>query len=180
MNFVVTSFLENDSHHDVTIMNFRRPFVGGDAPDLLLAAMPVDLARVGSAARRRECGTNNCCTPSASTRHDRPCTPAICSTCRRRCTTLGRPTTPRPRPTCTTRMPPRRISNAARNEAISYAAYNAHQASVRDRTGGRRPREGRHARRHPATDDRTWATTPISRRPWATRRRRWAIASRRR
>ena len=50
--------------------------------------------------------------------------PAICSTCRPRCTTPGRRTTARQRSICITKKLSAADIELARNEAISYAAYN--------------------------------------------------------
>ena len=49
--------------------------------------------------------------------------PATCSICRRPCTTLGRPTTTRRTSICIKRRLSPLDVEAARHEAISYAAY---------------------------------------------------------
>ena len=75
------------------------------------------------AGRSPGCGTRPCSTPSAATRPRRPCTPATCSTRRPPCGTRGPRTTRRPTATSSTEKHEADDVAAAREAAISYAAY---------------------------------------------------------
>ena len=120
-------------------------------------------------------GTRRSSTPSGARSRRPPSTPGTCSTRRPRCGTPGRPTTRTPPGYLVTEKHAAADVAAARNEAISYAAYRRPERALHQ---GRR----RLATRCPSSPT-SWtpcATRSTSRRPRATARPRSATGSRRR
>ena len=110
-------------------------------------------------------GTRRCSTRSAGRSRTRRSMPATCSTPRSRCGMPGRPTTRPPAATSSRRSITASDATAARNEAISYAAYRRPDVALPQ--GRRRRRVGVRVRRRHGF---AVLSARRSRRPTATRR----------